>query len=93
MGKNPHMSLSPLRPLIDGVRHWRCDYCGDHGPLADLQQRECGHVYPPCRYCGQAPECALDCPGIVAALSGKGVHVVGELPDATTRAITKKGQT
>ena len=88
---NPHMSLRPVDPPGEN-RRWRCTYCGDVGLLDELRSRACTYVYPPCRYCGQTPECALDCPGIVAAFSAKGAKVVGELPEVTKRAIEKVGK-
>lgn len=73
---NPHAHLVPLDKKGTAARRWRCQFCGDSGALAALQARACSYVYPPCEHCGQTPECALDCPGIVAALSDPRVRVI-----------------
>ena len=63
---NPHNHLS--RQGAPPVDSWLCRYCGDKGTYEELLKRACGHVYPPCDSCGQAPECARDCSGVLAAL-------------------------
>lgn len=91
--KNPHMSLVALDPPgHPAPRRYRCHDCRDEGLLADLRARECPHVYPPCEHCGQAPECALDCPGIAAIFARPDVRVVGDLPEETRRAVQEHGQ-
>ncbi len=75
----PHMHLErTAKPPIDA---WRCVPCGMTGTMRELQAIECAAVYPPCKVCGQTPECAPDCAGVLAALASVGVHVVG----ATTK--------
>ncbi len=71
MAKGNHMWLTRIGEL------WRCNYCGATGPLDDLQGKPCPYDHPPCKYCGQTPECALDCPGITAALARPDVYVIG----------------
>lgn len=60
-----------------GTRRWRCNCCGDVGTLDELRARACAYDYPPCKWCGMTPECALDCKGILEALSTPGVAVIG----------------
>lgn len=85
--KNPHMLLRPIDPPRDHPpRHWCCDYCGAIGLFDDIRKTECSHVYPPCEVCGQTPECAKDCAGVLAVLGAPSVHVIGgdkpKIPDA-----------
>ena len=69
-------------------RRWKCNYCHMEGTYDALQAQPCAYVYPPCPYCGQTPECALDCEGIALALSGEHpdlapdtkVHIAGMYP-------------
>ena len=85
--KNPHMSLTAIDPPCPHdrsakcncatTRRWRCHYCGAADRLDPLRATECTHVYPPCKTCGQTPECAPDCKGVLAALSQPGVTVIG----------------
>lgn len=84
---NPHMSLRAIDPpRAHPPRQWQCGYCGLKGLMDEVRKVACTYVYPPCEFCGQAPECALDCAGIAAALGAPGVHVVGmkkpKLPEA-----------
>ncbi len=75
---NPHMSLKAIDPPRDHPpRRWRCGYCGLSGLMDEVRAVACSYVYPPCKYCGRAPECAIDCPGIMAILASPDVHVVG----------------
>lgn len=75
---NPHMSLKAIDPPRDHPpRRWRCDYCGLTGLMGEVRAVACAYVYPPCKHCGQAPECAIDCSGIAAALNAPGVHIIG----------------
>jgi len=85
---NPHNSLVALDPpRKHPPRRWRCSYCGIEGTLEEVNAVECSYEYPPCEYCGQTPECAIDCPGISMALSGEltpevDVHIAGAVdPD------------
>jgi hypothetical protein len=99
--KNPHMSTTALGPSpVPGARYpftpeesakiaarkWMCTYCKLTGTLEEIRAVACSYVYPPCEYCGQTPECAINCAGIVAALGAPGVYVVGmkkpKLPSA-----------
>jgi hypothetical protein len=82
-GLNPHCLISGLdpprfgeRPQGEPPRRWECAYCKARGTMDELSRIECTHVYPPCKYCGETPECAQDCPGIGIALSGDDVHVI-----------------
>lgn len=63
-------------------RRWRCRYCGIEGLMDNVRAVECSYVYPPCPYCGQSPECAIDCEGIAKALAGEDVYIAG-LPPPT----------
>lgn len=75
---NPHSMLRAIDPPRDSPpRRWKCVYCGIVGLVEDLQKIACTYVYPPCEACGQAPECASDCPGMATALGMPGVHVIG----------------
>jgi Fe-S-cluster-containing dehydrogenase component len=74
---NPHNWLSALDPPGSANRRWRCQYCGMEDFFDNLRAVACTYVYPPCEHCGETPECAQDCPGIAAALSGSGVYLVG----------------
>ncbi len=83
---NPHGLFTAISPPGRENRQWRCDYCHAKGLLDDLRKTECTYVYPLCKYCGQAPECAADCAGIMAILSSPDVYVVGsELPKVQKR--------
>ncbi len=74
---NPHNWLSRLgKPPLD---RWECRYCHAIGTYDELRAVACAYEYPPCPHCGQTPECALDCPGIAAALSSPDVHVAGTI--------------
>ena len=91
MPKNAHNSLVALDPpRKHPPRRWRCNYCGIEGTYDEVESVECTYEYPPCEFCGQAPTCALDCPGIALALSGAltpevDLHVVGSVdPDGET---------
>jgi len=77
--KNPHNWMSALDPPREDYksRRWQCQYCKAIGTLEELRAAECSHVYPPCKTCGQTPECAPDCKGVLAALSQPGVRVIG----------------
>ncbi len=83
--KNPHNYLSKVCHPGVGVScadfepHdpvWECQYCGEVGTTDALRTDACSYVYPPCKHCGQTPECALDCKGVWAALSRPGVVVI-----------------
>lgn len=87
MKLNPHMRLTAIDPPRESPpRRWRCHYCKATGLMDEVRKIACTYVYPPCEFCGQTPECSLDCPGMAAALGAPGVHVVGmkkpKLPDA-----------
>lgn len=76
-----HMDLvNTAKPPQPPVDRWVCAYCGDVGTMAELQERTCTHDYTPCTTCGQAPECALDCAAVLAALGAPGVYVAGRNP-------------
>lgn len=76
--KNPHNLLVAIDPpRADPPRRWRCHWCHMEGLFDDLQAVACTFVYPPCDYCGQAPTCARDCPGVAAALAGDDVYIAG----------------
>jgi hypothetical protein len=55
-------------------------YCKAFGKWDELAKIECTFVYPPCTACGQTPECAIDCPLIMAILGSSHVHVVTDDP-------------
>ena len=84
---NPHNWLTritpvlpwPLQPHPSDVIRWRCQYCDAEGTWEELHTVACAYVYPPCRSCGQTPECAPDCRGIAEALADPRVHLVGSL--------------
>lgn len=79
MKKNPHNHLTALDPPRESPpRRWRCRYCGAEGLMDDLLAIACTHVYPPCSYCGQTPECASDCRGIAEALSMPGIQLIDD---------------
>ena len=52
------------------IDHWICEYCKQDGTYDEVHSKECTHVYPPCDSCGQTPECAIDCSGVLGALQG-----------------------
>ncbi len=82
--RNPHNCLMALSPPGEENRRWYCKYCGAEGLYEELQAAGCSYTYPPCKYCGQTPECALDCPGMMELLSGPDVHFVSD--DAEMKA-------
>ena len=76
---NPHNHIIAIDP--PGMnRRWECRLCNEIGSCDDLvgpaQKNACTHVYPPCPWCGQTPECAADCAGIAAALKTPEVKVI-----------------
>lgn len=76
---NPHNLMTrTAAPPIDA---WRCDFCKKSGTFKGLRKTECTYVYPPCKYCGETPECARDCAGMLAALGSPGVEVIGATPE------------
>lgn len=78
MKKNPHMSMIAIDPpRKHPERRWKCTYCYEVGLLDELRAIACTYVYPPCEYCGQTPECAIDCKGVLDALGRPDVYVVG----------------
>ena len=86
-GLNPHCWITALdpprfgeRPPDEPERRWKCQYCPAQGTMAELAKITCTHVYPPCEYCGQAPECAQFCEGIAMALADSRVHVTAGPP-------------
>jgi hypothetical protein len=100
LSKNPHMWFealdAPGTPL--DRRRWQCCWCYMVGTHDELQAQACMHVYPPCPYCGQTPECASDCEGIALAFSGEHpdlgpgtkVHVAGMFPGQKIRAPARR---
>lgn len=75
--KNPHVWLSAIDPPREAPpRRWRCRYCGLTGTYDEVRAVACSHVYPPCKTCGQAPECAPNCLGVLDALGLPGVVVL-----------------
>lgn len=71
------MWLNAVSPPGAANRSWRCRYCGAAGTWEELAEKPCTHVYPPCKTCGQTPECAADCPAVLEALGRPDVHVAG----------------
>lgn len=71
------MSIVPVDPSGSTTRRWRCNCCGKADALDNLRKTDCSYVHPPCKYCGQTPECAADCAGIMTILASPDVHVVG----------------
>lgn len=87
MRKNPHMWLTALDPPRDfPPRRWRCQYCNETGLMDDLRAIACSYVYPPCKDCGQTPECSLTCAGIARALGDPSVHIATGDPDGMPEA-------
>jgi hypothetical protein len=66
---NPHMWMTAVDPPGAVGRRWECQYCKAVGRLSYLQTKECTFTYPPCKVCGQTPECAKDCGGVKGALA------------------------
>ncbi len=56
---------------------WRCTICGAEGRLADVFGKPCPFDHPPCRWCGQTPFCAQDCPVVLDALARPDVYIAG----------------
>lgn len=76
---NPHNWLTRLgEPPLD---RWECQYCHAAGTFAELVASECSYEYPPCPYCGETPQCASNCPGILIGLTSPGVHVIRNVRD------------
>lgn len=72
---NPHNWLSRLgKPPLD---FWQCQYCNEKGTFEQLQKIECSFIYSPCEYCGETPECAIDCSGILEILNSQGIYIAG----------------
>ncbi len=73
---NPHNWLSRLgKPPLD---NWECQYCKLVGPMEQVRGVPCTYEYPPCDYCGETPECAIDCKGIAKALSDPNIYIAGQ---------------
>jgi len=81
--RNYHMCLTPVSGSGPN-RIWRCDYCGQQGPITAMQTSQCSHSYNVCKHCGGSPdsnECKRDCPGIAAILADPSIHVIGSLSE------------
>ncbi len=88
---NPHNSRIALDPPREAPpRRWRCQYCDQEGLWDELEALECTYVYLPCAYCGQTPECARDCPGIMALLGSPDVYVATDDVALKTRIEKEK---
>lgn len=75
---NPHNRIVAIDPPRKSPpRRWRCHYCAAVGLYDELRAVPCTFVYPPCATCGETPECAPDCRGVLAALATPGVLVIG----------------
>lgn len=74
---NPHQHITAIDPPGHPARRWRCNYCGMVDLYDNLHEVHCTYEYPPCSSCGKTPECAPDCRGIMDALTGEGVCVIG----------------
>ncbi len=79
--RNPHNYLIRLTPKGE-IGPWRCQMCNAEGLLEELRAVDCKFEYPPCKWCGQTPECAEDCVGIGLALSSPDVLVIGDADDS-----------
>lgn len=83
--KNPHMSIT--RVGVNGTDNWKCDYCNAQDTYEAIHETECAYEYPPCPHCGQTPECAPDCKGMMALMQtlidSPDVYVAGIEPDET----------
>ncbi len=59
----------------------QCDYCGEVMRSDDnwvyFEEIGCTERKGTCEWCGESPLCAPDCTGILMALSGEDVHVIG----------------
>lgn len=78
MVKNPHNWTTCIQEVPRPEnRIWRCNYCKMEDTYDALHDKACTYKYPPCKSCGQTPECAPDCSGIAEALSDEGVYLVG----------------
>lgn len=76
----PHAHMSRVRIGKPPTDRWRCTDCHFEGTWDETVAILCTADLPPCKHCGQTPECAIDCPGMMAALSGSNVHVVTDDP-------------
>jgi hypothetical protein len=74
---NPHNRLVALDTKLNAATKWRCTYCGFEGTYDECLESPCMHVYPPCDYCGQTPECAEDCSRIQAIVNDENIRFVG----------------
>ncbi len=79
----PHGIIRP-RPELNGSECW---YCGqilpwdvDKDGMINIRPFGCVERHPPCKWCGEEPECAPDCVGIRMALSDPDVYVAGGDP-------------
>ena len=74
-----HMSCVALDPPGAPNRRWRCSYCKAQGFYDEMMGPKrtiaCTHVYPPCKTCGQTPECAPDCAAILGVLNNPPARV------------------
>ena len=67
--------------IENGVRKvgaWICDDCGAIGTMSELNGVACKKEHKPCKYCGCAPLCAPDCPGMMELLDSPDVHIAGD---------------
>ena len=77
--RNPHNSAMALDSPGE-LRRWQCNACGQIAESYDtLCKTECSYVYPPCAACFKTPECAPDCPSILAILGDPKVHLTGSI--------------
>jgi hypothetical protein len=74
----PHQSVTVTAtsppPFPD---EWRCDYCGQTGPLMVLRASDCSAYYPACESCGGHPYCTSDCRAMLEELAKNPARVIG----------------
>lgn len=63
---HPHMCLSKVSKKSPQL--WGCPYCWAVGTFEEVGIFPCTEVVPPCKYCGETPECSPSCPGMADLL-------------------------
>ena len=72
MTKHRHMFL------VRQGKKWKCMDCKQEGDLGSMSELNCEHKLPPCKTCGQTPECAPNCKAVLLAIHEEGNYVAGE---------------
>lgn len=80
-----HDHMTRIRVGKPPIDKWRCPDCGKRGTWKQMEPKTCTADLPPCTSCGQTPECAHDCPFMMALLGSSAVTLVTDDLDLKAR--------